>query len=66
MNSIPETIACLETAEQFNIPIWVAFTLGDAQHLLSGETMKVPIVLPACLRELHPACQNVEFHKIGV
>lgn len=43
MNSIPETIVCLETVEKFNIPTWVSFTLGDAQHLLSGETIKLVV-----------------------
>ena len=40
MNSIDETIACLEIVKNYDIPIWVSFVLLDEKHILSGELLE--------------------------
>ena len=39
MNSIEETVCCLDLAKKYNIPIWVSFVLLDNKHILSGESL---------------------------
>ena len=40
MNSIDETIICLEVIKNYDIPIWVSFVLLDEKHILSGELLE--------------------------
>ena len=40
MNSIDETITCLEVIKNYDIPIWVSFVLLDEKHILSGELLE--------------------------
>ena len=39
MNSIDETMACLEIVNNYDIPVWVSFVLLDDKHILSGELL---------------------------
>jgi len=40
MNSIDETITCLEVVKNHDIPIWISFVLLDEKRILSGELLK--------------------------
>ena len=45
MNSIVETMTCLDEVSKFNKPIWVSFVLKDDSHILSGESLSDAIDL---------------------
>ena len=39
MNSIAEAQSCLDAVSNFNLPIWIGFTLKDQKRLLSEESL---------------------------
>ena len=40
MNSIQETLACLEATKYYELPIWISFNLLNSNHIKSGETLE--------------------------
>ena len=40
MNSIQETLACLEATKYYELPIWISFNLLNYNHIKSGETLE--------------------------
>ena len=43
MNSISETIACLESIKKYSYLTWISFNLKDTNHLQSGESLDLAL-----------------------
>jgi len=61
MNSISETIACLESIKKYCSLIWVSFNLKDSKHLQSGERLDLAL---NSIKKFHVDCVLINCNEL--